>query len=78
MDWLQTLDTELFRFFNLTLINPVFDVVMPLASRNAFFPPLLIAAGVLLLIKGGARGRVCLLMLALSVPPAPRPMPEGH
>jgi len=67
MDWLQTLDTELFRFINLRLINPAFDVLMPLASSNAFFPPLLIAAGVLLLFKGGARGRVCVFMLVLII-----------
>ena len=67
MDWLHTLDVDLFRFVNITLINPVFDVVMPQASSNAFFPPLLITAGVLLLAKGGARGRVCVLMLALII-----------
>ena len=67
MHWLQTLDTELFRFVNLTLINPVFDVVMPLASGNAIFPPLLLLAGVLLVWKGGARGAVCVLMLALVI-----------
>ena len=45
MDWLQTLDIELFRFINLRLINPVFDVVMPFASGNALFRPLLVLAG---------------------------------
>ena len=68
MHWLQTLDTELFRFINLTLINPVFDVVMPFASGNALFAPLLLLAGVLLLWKGRARGALCVLMLALIVP----------
>jgi membrane-associated phospholipid phosphatase len=67
MHWLQTLDVELFRFVNHTLINPVFDVVMPLASSNAFFAPLLPVAGVLLVWKGRARGTVCVLMLALIV-----------
>jgi membrane-associated phospholipid phosphatase len=67
MHWLHTLDVELFRFLNLRLINPVFDVVMPLASGNAVFPPLLFLAGVLLLWKGRARARVCVLMLALII-----------
>src|ERR1035437_3242228 len=67
MHWLHTLDVELFRFVNLTLINPVFEVVMPLASSNAFFAPLLLVAGVLLVWKGRARGAVCVLMLALVV-----------
>jgi membrane-associated phospholipid phosphatase len=68
MHWLHTLDVELFRFVNLTLINPVFDVVMPLASGNALFAPLLFVAGILLAWKGRARGVVCVLMLALVVP----------
>ena len=67
MHWLQTLDIELFRLVNLTLINPVFDAVMPLASSNAFFPPLLVVALILLVWKGRARGAVCVLMLALAI-----------
>jgi membrane-associated phospholipid phosphatase len=68
MDWLQSLDTDLFRFLNLRLVNPFFDVVLPLASGNALFRPLLLLAGLLLLWKGRARGLVCVLMLALIVP----------
>ena len=68
MDWLQTLDAELFRFINLSLINPVCDVVMPLASGNALFRPLLLLAGILLVWKGQVRGLVCALMLALILP----------
>ena len=65
MHWLEALDTELFRFFNLRLINPGFDVVMPFVSGNVFFYPLLLLAGVLLGWKGGARGRVFLVMALL-------------
>src|ERR1035437_10934319 len=68
MHWLQTLDTELFRFINLTLVNPVFDVGMPLASHNPLFGPLLAVALVLLVWKGRARGALCVLMLALILP----------
>lgn len=68
MHWLQTLDLGLFRFVNLTLANPVFDVVMPLASGNALFAPALLLAGGLLIWKGRARGALCVLMLALIVP----------
>ena len=68
MHWLQTLDVELFRLVNLTLINPVFDVVMPFLSGNALFPPLLMLAAILLVWKGRTRGAVCVLMLALIVP----------
>ena len=68
MHWLQSLDAELFRFINLTLVNPVLDVGMPLASHNAFFGPLVLLAVVLLVWKGRARGVLCVLMLALIIP----------
>jgi membrane-associated phospholipid phosphatase len=68
MDWLQTLDGDLFRLINLRLINPVCDAVMPFASGNALFRPLLLLAGLLLIWKGRARGVLCLLMLALILP----------
>src|SRR5258708_6618243 len=68
MDWLQSLDVELFRFVNTKLANPFFDFLMPFVSGNAFFYPFLFAIGLLLLCKGGRRGRLCFLMLALVIP----------
>src|ERR1017187_3709230 len=68
MHWLQSLDAELFRFINLTLVNPVLDVGMPLASHNALFGPLLLLAVVLLVWKGRARGALCVLMLVVILP----------
>ncbi|MBC8094373.1 MAG: glycosyltransferase family 39 protein, partial [Akkermansiaceae bacterium] len=49
--------------------NPFFDAVMPFLSGNAFFIPAVIFAGLLLLWKGGPRGRLCILMLALVAGP---------
>src|SRR5438270_5866871 len=40
---------------------------MPFVSGNAFFFPALVILGVVLLMKGGRRGLVCILMLALIV-----------
>jgi membrane-associated phospholipid phosphatase len=68
MHWLQTLDTGLFRFVNQTLSNAAFDFLMPVASGNPLFAPVLIVAAVLLLWKGGARARLCVLMLAVILP----------
>jgi membrane-associated phospholipid phosphatase len=68
MQWLQTLDVELFRWINLKSINPLFDVLMPFLSGNAWFFPLLFVGGMVLIWKGRARGAVCLLMLALILP----------
>jgi 4-amino-4-deoxy-L-arabinose transferase-like glycosyltransferase/membrane-associated phospholipid phosphatase len=67
--WLQALDVGLFRFINQTLNNPVFDVLMPFASGNRFFIPGVLVAAALLLWKGGARGRLCVLMLVLILWP---------
>jgi membrane-associated phospholipid phosphatase len=41
---------------------------MPFFSGNSFFVPLLLVGAILLLWKGGARGRICVLMLVLIVP----------
>src|ERR1035441_744319 len=68
MDWLQTVDGDLFRFINLRLINPVCDVVMPFASGNALFRPLLLLAGIFLIWKGRKRGVLCVVMLLLILP----------
>lgn len=68
MDWLQNLDAELFRFINQTLINPIFDQLMPFASGNDYFHPALVILGLLLIWKGGRRGLICVLMLGLIVP----------
>lgn len=68
MQSLQTLDLAIFRFINGKLANPVFDQVMPLLSGNAFFYPILFLTGLLLIWKGGRRGLVCVLLLALILP----------
>ena len=49
MHWIPSIDLALFRFINDTLSNPVFDRVMPFASQNKFFFPVLIVAGLALL-----------------------------
>lgn len=72
MQRLQNVDTGLFRFINQTLSNRFFDAVMPCASGQnvgfIFFPLVLLGA-IWLVWKGGARGRLCVLMLALILWP---------
>src|SRR6185436_1661350 len=67
MPWLQSLDVALFRFINLTLSNPLFDRLMPFFSGNSLFVPVLIVLGAMAIWKAGARGRVCVVMVALVV-----------
>ena len=65
MSWLQSLDTTLFRFINLKLSNPVLDAILPQFAGNAWFIPAAIFLAVWLIWKGGARGRLFVLMIAL-------------
>src|SRR4029077_7660874 len=65
MHWLSALDIGLFRFINSRLSNPAFDAVMPFLSGNPYFIPALLLLGILLVRKGGARGVLCAVMLAL-------------
>ncbi len=71
MHWLQTLDTDLFLFFNRSFVNPFFDWLMPVLSGSGGAKNVLLAAAITsggaLLIFGKQRARVCVLMLALIV-----------
>ncbi len=69
MSWLESLDVDLFRFINLKLSNPIFDAIMPQFASNAWFIPVLILLAGWLVWKGGARGRLFVLMLALVIGP---------
>lgn len=67
MNWLEALDVAGFRFINDTLSNGVLDVVLPLFSHNPLFVPGVVLASTLLLWKGGRRGRLYLVLLALTI-----------
>lgn len=69
MQWLNAIDLGLLHFINETLSNPFLDRLMPFASGNRFFFPVLIAGGLVWLWQGGARARLCALMLALLIWP---------
>ena len=68
MHWLPALDTTLFRFFNDTLENPVFDVLMPWLSGNILFVPLLLIGAGFLIWRHQHKGILCVAMIALLVP----------
>ncbi len=67
MDWLLSIDTDLFRFINHSLVNPVFDWIMPRMAGHPLFLPVVLLAGFLLLWKGGRRGRIFVLLLAMGI-----------
>ena len=61
------LDTSLFLFFNVTLANPVTDLVMPIVTSDWLLRILYAAAVVLLLIFGNARLRWVVLFSVIVV-----------
>jgi len=67
ISWLEATDTALFHFVNQSLANPVFDWLMPQLGGHALFIPVLLAAALLLLWRGGRRGRVFVLVLGLAI-----------
>jgi membrane-associated phospholipid phosphatase len=71
MQWLQSLDTALFHFVNGTLSNPVFDWLMPLLSGGhgalRWFTIAVVVIFIVALIRGGARGRICAILILVVV-----------
>ncbi len=67
MQWAQTLDVSLFHLVNPALSSSLLDILMPFASGNALFAPALLIGAILLLWKGGVRGRLCVTMMLLAV-----------
>jgi len=67
MGGLSGIDEAVFRLCNQAVANPAFDVLMPWLSGNPLFLPALLVTAALLLARGGARGRICVVMLVLLV-----------
>ena len=65
--WLQSLDVRLFRLVNSTWSNGFFDWLMPWLSDSPCFTCLFVALAIVLLVKGGARGRLCVVMFVLAL-----------
>lgn len=65
MDALHVMDESLFRFINQKLANPVFDVVMPFLSGNRLFVPAVILVVLLMLWRGGCKGRIYVLIVGI-------------
>jgi 4-amino-4-deoxy-L-arabinose transferase-like glycosyltransferase/membrane-associated phospholipid phosphatase len=66
MQGLLSLDLGLFHWINQSLANPLFDHLMPWLSGNVLFLPALVLAAAWLILRGGVRGRVCLLFVAVA------------
>lgn len=67
IDFLLTLDKEMYYFINVTLSNSVFDVFFPFITNVKYWLPVYIIGLILLIWKGGARGRILFLVLILTI-----------
>jgi len=70
LNFLDAVDTEVFRFFNVSLANPVFDRVMPfLTDLNKQRIVLVIVATVLLwmIIRGDRSVRLAAILLIITI-----------
>ena len=66
IEFLSSLDIAVFHFINVTLANPVGDFLWPLITDYDRFLPvrvLLLAVWLLLIIRGGTRGRTAAILL---------------
>jgi undecaprenyl-diphosphatase len=66
IEFLSSLDVAVFHFINTTLANPVGDFLWPLITDYDRLLPVrivLVAVWLLLLVRGGARGRTAALLL---------------
>jgi undecaprenyl-diphosphatase len=65
--FLQQIDTSVFFFFNHTLSNGVFDAFFSAITNIRNWIPVYIIFALLLIIKGGKKGRIGLVMVLLLV-----------
>lgn len=67
ISWLDNIDKSVFHFFNGTISNPVFDLIMPIITNQDLWAiPILILVG-WLCIKCGKRGRIAMGVLIIAV-----------
>jgi undecaprenyl-diphosphatase len=67
LEVLNALDTWLFIFLNITIANPVFDILMPLITNKWTWVPVWFILVVILMWKGGRQGRWVVLLAVISV-----------
>lgn len=67
MNWLLSLDTDLFVYLNSGLTHPFFDSLMSGVTEQSNWYPVLAGAWIALIIWGGRRGRMAAVMLVIAV-----------
>lgn len=67
LEFLNSIDTSLFWFINKTLANPVTDKVMVVITETPNWWIFYFIMGMYLLIKGGAKGRVVVVLTIILI-----------
>lgn len=67
IEQLLRMDSALFNFFNKSLANPVFDLIMPAVTNDWFLRVLMLLILLTLLIFGKKEGRITALLCVLAV-----------
>jgi undecaprenyl-diphosphatase len=67
LDLLQHCDAVLFQFLNHLIANPIWDAVMVAVTTQKYWAAPLLLVCILLVGKGGRRGRIALVLALLAV-----------
>lgn len=67
MNTIERLDTRLFYLINNDMSNRLLDIVMPWLTEFSNWRPLIITLAIVLIIWGGRKGRVVILVIAVAV-----------
>ncbi|MCK4856678.1 MAG: phosphatase PAP2 family protein [candidate division Zixibacteria bacterium] len=67
INWLVQVDAGLFYFLNVTLANPVFDLLMPLITSNWLLRPVIVLILLYLVIFGKRQGRITAIICIVTV-----------
>lgn len=67
METLFGIDLYLFKLLNQTLVNPIFDAVMPFITKEKYLLPVYAIILFFLIWKGGRRGQIVALILIITV-----------
>jgi membrane-associated phospholipid phosphatase len=67
LEILNNFDTQLFLFFNVTIANPFFDLLMPFVTNKWTWAPVWLATVIGLIWKGGKKGVWIVLVVIVTV-----------
>jgi undecaprenyl-diphosphatase len=66
LDSLIQLDISIFRFFNSTTANPLFDWIMPIITNQNIWAIPILGIVIFMAIKGGRRGQITAVILIIA------------